>query len=71
MWSDWKPHAQGPCPVNPVALVRARMGNGDILSPMLAMDLDWNFPGDPVVQYQVKDTDEPARALEICEARHD
>ena len=53
-WSEWKNHSQGQCPVSSVALVRVKMGNGDVLSPMLAMDVDWDFIGDPVVQYQVK-----------------
>lgn len=58
MWTEWKNHTQGPCPVNLVALVRVRMGDGDILGPMLAKDLDWDFPSDPVTQYQEKTTRE-------------
>ncbi len=63
MWSEWKDHAQGNCPVNPVALVRVKMGNGDVLSPLLAMDIDWDFAGDPVVKYQVREVGE---AMEIA-----
>lgn len=55
-WGPWKEHIQGACPVDPDAIVRCEMGHtgsGDIIGPMPAADIDWNFPGDPVARYQV------------------
>mgnify|MGYP003650935632 CR=1 FL=1 len=54
MWTEWKNHTQGPMPVPPATIVIAKLGNGDELSPMPASDMDWNYPGDPIVQFKVR-----------------
>jgi hypothetical protein len=54
MWSEWKNHTQGPAPVPASTIVIAKMCNGDVLSPLRADEMDWNFPGDAIVQYKVK-----------------
>lgn len=55
-WGPWKDHDDSgmPSDVTPTTLVRVKMApDGDVLSPMLAEDINWCFPGDPVDQYQV------------------
>jgi hypothetical protein len=50
----WINHTQGPAPVSASTIVIVKMCNGDVLSPMRADEMDWNFPGDAIVQYKVK-----------------
>ena len=58
MWSEFKPHQQGDCPIPAVAVFEGVMGNGDGLGPLMAFEADWNCPHDPIVQYCVKQVSE-------------
>lgn len=54
---DMIPHEQGPCPVSPTTTVVALLGDGTLLSPIHASELDWDCPDDPVIGYRIHDED--------------
>lgn len=49
-WIEWE---QGPCPVDEECIVTVQMDNDDILVHLPAGEIDWDFPGDPVVRYHL------------------
>ena len=55
MWSKFKPHQQGDCPIPAVAVFEAKMIDGETMGPLLAFQADWNCPHDPILEYRVKE----------------
>ena len=55
MWSKFKPHQQGDCPIPAVAVFEAKMIDGKTMGPLLAFEADWNCPHDPILEYRVKE----------------
>lgn len=53
MTEGYTKHIPGPCPVDPETFVRARLEDGYLLMPLQAKDIDWNFPGDDVIEYKI------------------
>ena len=53
-WGPWTNWHQGPMPVQPTTVVECQMGNGDYLMPLLAHEVDWDFPGDPIIRYRIR-----------------
>lgn len=53
VWTDWIEHddRNWPAGLSPDEQVIVDL-SGDILAPMAAADIDWCFPGDPVVRYK-------------------
>lgn len=56
-WGPWIEHDDCGMPANvtPDTIVQTRMKlDGDVLSPMLARELDWSFASDPVGSYRIR-----------------
>lgn len=56
-WGNWIRWEQGPMPVPANEIVQVAFGPDDILAPMPAGDIDWDFPGDPVVKYRRRESE--------------
>jgi hypothetical protein len=53
MTKGYTVHTPGPCPVDPKAFVRARLEDGYLLMPLQAKEVDWNCPGDDVIEFKI------------------
>lgn len=55
-YTPWVSHKQGLRPVPRGTMVVVEMGevgSEDILGPIPSHEIDWDYPGDPVVRYKV------------------
>lgn len=56
-WGDWTPHDDSgfPLSVKPGMVVQVEFKtDGDVIGPMLAGELDWHCPGDPVAAFRIR-----------------
>ena len=54
--TDFIKHTPGDCPVGPDQVVVARLSDGHELAAMPAKEIDWDCPGDQVIEYRIAGT---------------